>query len=83
MLQLCYKYRFASLLQVVSYMFCAITSVHILRLKRVNLVTYEARINTDHTVTAASTLHAIHCLHSGVTWPGITYGHLSALLIHS
>lgn len=63
-------------------MFCIITcSNKILRFKRVRSVTYKARIGADNAVTAAGTVHDSHHLQSNATWPGIAFGHLSALLI--
>lgn len=38
-------------------------------------VTYEARVGADHTVTAASAVHADHLLQSDATWPRVTFGH--------
>lgn len=48
---------------------------------QIRLVTYKARIGTDNAVAAARAVHTSHRLQSNATWPGITFGHPSALLI--
>lgn len=58
-----------------------LSGIYVFTFTQVMTVTYKARIGTDDTVTAASTVHASHRFQSNATWPGIAFGHLSALLI--
>lgn len=53
----------------------------IIRFRRLQPVTYIARVGTDDAVTAASAASAVHGGHrlqSGATWPGVAFGHLKA-----